>query len=84
MWIALWVLFGLAVGVIAKLLSPGRDLLGFARLALLGAAGALLGGFLGQLIGLYPSYQAAGGYFMALVGAMLTLAVYNSVSARPA
>ena len=42
-----WILFGLVVGVVGKLLTPGRDPGGFILTVLLGVAGALLGGFLG-------------------------------------
>ena len=48
-----WIVFGLIVGVIAKLLMPGRDPGGFIITALLGIAGAVLGGFVGQALGLY-------------------------------
>jgi uncharacterized membrane protein YeaQ/YmgE (transglycosylase-associated protein family) len=44
-----WIVFGLIVGVIAKLLMPGRDPGGFIITILLGIAGALLGGFVGGL-----------------------------------
>jgi uncharacterized membrane protein YeaQ/YmgE (transglycosylase-associated protein family) len=84
--ILLWILFGLVIGVIAKLLTPGRDPGGFLVTTLLGIAGALLGGFVGRLIGLYPSYQSSGGFFMSILGAVVLLAIYNATvrrSARP-
>jgi uncharacterized membrane protein YeaQ/YmgE (transglycosylase-associated protein family) len=46
-----WILFGLVVGIIGKLLTPGRDPGGFVLTILLGIAGALVGGFLGQSLG---------------------------------
>ena len=39
-----WILFGLAVGVVGKLLMPGRDPGGFILTILLGIGGALVGG----------------------------------------
>ena len=48
-----WILFGLVVGVVGQLLTPGRDPGGFILTIGLGIAGALLGGFLGQSLGLY-------------------------------
>jgi uncharacterized membrane protein YeaQ/YmgE (transglycosylase-associated protein family) len=77
MSILMWILFGLVVGIIAKLLTPGRDPSGFIVTVLLGIAGALVGGFLGRLIGLYPSNQASGGFFMSILGAVVVLAIYN-------
>jgi uncharacterized membrane protein YeaQ/YmgE (transglycosylase-associated protein family) len=82
MSILLWVLFGLVVGVVAKLLTPGRDPGGFVVTTLLGIAGALVGGFLGRAIGLYPSYQSTGGFFMSILGAVILLGVYNMVVGR--
>ena len=48
-----WIVFGLVVGIIAKLLMPGRDPGGFIVTMLLGIAGALLGGFIGRAMGFY-------------------------------
>jgi uncharacterized membrane protein YeaQ/YmgE (transglycosylase-associated protein family) len=84
MSILLWVVFGLIVGIIAKLLTPGRNPSGFLATALLGIAGAVLGGFIGRALGLYPSYQGTGGFFMSIVGAVILLDVYHAVVRRKA
>src|SRR5438045_338202 len=55
-----WIFFGLIVGVIAKLLMPGRDPGGFIITILLGIAGAMIGGFIGRALGLYAPGQPAG------------------------
>ena len=47
MGIFTWIILGLVVGIIAKMLMPGDDPGGFVVTILLGVAGALLGGFLG-------------------------------------
>ncbi len=78
----LWILFGLIVGVIAKLLTPGREPGGFVLTALLGIAGALLGGFLGRLLGIYPSYQSTGGFFSSILGAVIILGIYHAVTSH--
>jgi uncharacterized membrane protein YeaQ/YmgE (transglycosylase-associated protein family) len=80
MSIVLWILFGLVVGVIAKLLTPGRDPGGFVATTLLGIGGALVGGFIGRLVGLYPNYQSTGGFFMSILGAVVILAVYHALT----
>jgi len=80
--IVLWILFGLIVGVIAKLLTPGREPGGFVVTTLLGIGGALLGGFLGRLMGVYPSYRSTGGFFMSILGAVIILAVYHAILSR--
>lgn len=82
MSILLWILFGLVIGVVAKLLTPGREPGGFILTTLLGIAGALLGGFVGRAIGLYPSYQSTGGFFMSILGAVIILAIYNATLGR--
>lgn len=75
------ILFGLVVGVIAKLLMPGRDPGGFIITILLGIAGAVLGGYLGRLMGFYGPNEGAG-FFMALLGAILLLALYRLTIGR--
>ena len=48
-----WIVFGLIVGAIAKLLMPGRDPGGWIVTILLGIAGAVVGGWLGRAAGWY-------------------------------
>ena len=47
-----WIVFGLVIGIIAKVLMPGRDPGGFIVTTLLGIAGAMIGGFMGTGDGL--------------------------------
>ncbi len=74
-----WIVFGLIVGVIAKLLMPGRDPGGMIVTVLLGVAGALVGGFLGRAVGLYGTGDPAG-MFMSVIGAVLLLFAYRKFS----
>jgi uncharacterized membrane protein YeaQ/YmgE (transglycosylase-associated protein family) len=76
-----WILFGLIVGVIAKLLMPGRDPGGFIVTVLLGIAGALVAGFLGRMLGLYGPNDGAG-YLMSIIGAVLILFAYRKFAVR--
>ncbi|MGE3842118.1 MAG: GlsB/YeaQ/YmgE family stress response membrane protein [Vicinamibacterales bacterium] len=76
-----WIVFGLVVGVIAKLVMPGRDPGGFIVTVLLGIAGAVLGGLIGRALGLYGPNDAAG-FLMSTVGAILLLFAYRKL--RPA
>lgn len=71
-----WIVFGLVVGAVAKLLMPGRDGGGIIVTTILGIVGALIGGFLGQALGLYGPGDAAG-FLMALVGAVIVLSIYR-------
>jgi uncharacterized membrane protein YeaQ/YmgE (transglycosylase-associated protein family) len=76
-----WIIFGLIVGVIAKLLMPGRDPGGIIVTMALGIAGALLGGFIGRALGWYQANEPAG-FLMSLVGAVLLLWIYRMVVGR--
>jgi uncharacterized membrane protein YeaQ/YmgE (transglycosylase-associated protein family) len=78
-----WIIFGLIVGAIAKLLMPGRDPGGIIVTIVLGIIGALLGGFLGRAIGFYGPGEAAG-FVMSLIGAILLLLLYRLLVARRA
>ena len=71
-----WIVFGLVVGIIAKLLMPGRDPGGFIVTILLGIAGALIGGFLGRAMGFYGPGQSAG-WIVSILGAIILLALYR-------
>ena len=46
-----WILFGLFVGIVAKLVMPGKDPGGFTVTILLGIGGAFVGGYLGRSLG---------------------------------
>jgi uncharacterized membrane protein YeaQ/YmgE (transglycosylase-associated protein family) len=69
------------VGVIAKLLMPGRDPGGFIVTILLGIAGALVGGFVGRAMGFYGENESAG-WIMSILGAIVLLAVYRMMVRR--
>jgi uncharacterized membrane protein YeaQ/YmgE (transglycosylase-associated protein family) len=78
-----WILFGLVVGVVGKLLMPGRDPGGFVITILLGIAGALVGGFVGQALGLYQPGEPAG-FVMAVIGSIIVLFLYRLFVGRRA
>ena len=74
-----WILFGLIVGVVAKLLMPGRDPGGMIVTILLGIGGALVGGFIGRALGWYGEGDPVG-FIMAVIGAILVLFAYRRIS----
>jgi uncharacterized membrane protein YeaQ/YmgE (transglycosylase-associated protein family) len=76
-----WIVFGLVVGIIAKLLMPGRDPGGFIITMLLGIAGALVGGFIGRAMGFYGPNQGAG-WLISILGAIVLLALYRMTIRR--
>jgi uncharacterized membrane protein YeaQ/YmgE (transglycosylase-associated protein family) len=76
--IFMWILFGLAVGIVAKFIMPGQDPGGIVLTICLGIAGGVLGGWLGRVFGLYRPGEATG-FIMAVVGAIAILALYRVV-----
>jgi uncharacterized membrane protein YeaQ/YmgE (transglycosylase-associated protein family) len=78
-----WIVFGLIVGALAKLVMPGRDPGGIIVTMLLGIAGALLGGFLGRAMGFYGPGEAAG-WLMSFLGAVILLMLYRMLVRRRA
>ena len=76
-----WMLFGLIVGAIAKLVMPGRDPGGIIVTMAIGIVGALMGGWLGRAVGWYGPNDGAG-FFMSLLGAILLLWIYRVVAVR--
>ena len=76
-----WILFGLIVGVLAKLIMPGRDPGGVIITILLGVAGAFLGGWIGHALGWYSAGEGPG-IIMSVIGAVILLAIYRAVIGR--
>ncbi len=70
------ILIGLIIGLVARLLHPGRDGLGLIMTALLGIGGSMLATFGGQFLGIYRVGQPAG-FIGAVVGAVLILFVVS-------
>ncbi len=76
-----WIFFGLVVGIIAKLLMPGRDPGGFVVTILLGIAGALLAGWFGRAVGWYKPGEGAG-FITSIIGAVVILFIYHLIRRR--
>jgi uncharacterized membrane protein YeaQ/YmgE (transglycosylase-associated protein family) len=70
---------GLLVGVVAKLLLPGRDPGGLLVTALIGMVGGWVGGRIGRMLGWYEEGHPAG-FAMSVVGAMVLLLVYRFIA----
>ena len=66
------VIVGFIVGVIAKLIMPGKENLGFLMTALLGIVGSIVATYAGQLIGWYQAGQGAG-WIGSIFGAFVVL-----------
>lgn len=72
-----WTLLGgLAVGLAAKMLHPGKAHMGLVTTIALGAAGAFLAGLLGQSLGWYRAGEGAG-FIASLVASIVLLVIYG-------
>jgi uncharacterized membrane protein YeaQ/YmgE (transglycosylase-associated protein family) len=84
-----WMLCGLVVGLIARLLVPERLNISLLLTMVLGIVGALVGGFLYSLVQgppSEPSFSLSGnawhGWIVAILGGVLVLWVYTSLYPR--
>jgi uncharacterized membrane protein YeaQ/YmgE (transglycosylase-associated protein family) len=72
---------GLIVGVLAKLVMPGKDPGGVVITILLGVAGAFIAGMLGHSLGWYQASEGPG-IIASIIGAIALLALYRAVIGR--
>lgn len=86
MSIIAWILLGLVAGALAKMLMPGKDPGGIIVTILLGIAGALIGGFLWNVVSGNNSYGDfdIGGILIAIVGSIILLWGYRAFVERRA
>ena len=81
MHLILFLIFGLIVGALARLIVPGRERGGWIVSMLLGILGSFVGGMIGRGLGIYRDGQAAG-FIMSLLGAILVVVVYHAIAKR--
>lgn len=74
-----WIIFGLIVGIVGKFVMPGRDPGGIIVTILLGIAGAVVGGFIGRVLGWYGPNDPVG-FVMAVLGAIAVLVAYRAMA----
>jgi uncharacterized membrane protein YeaQ/YmgE (transglycosylase-associated protein family) len=76
------IIIGFVAGIVAKLITPGRnEPSGFILTTLLGIGGAFLATYLGQAIGWYRADEGAG-FIGAVVGAIIVLVIWSLISGR--
>lgn len=77
------ILIGLVIGIIAKILMPGKDPGGFIITTLLGISGAVVARYIGQAMKWYRDGEPAG-FIASVVGAIALLAIYRLFTRRHA
>jgi uncharacterized membrane protein YeaQ/YmgE (transglycosylase-associated protein family) len=85
MGIISWIVLGLLAGLIAKAIMPGAERVGLVLTTILGATGALLGGFLATALGFgdpVDEFFDFSTWLAAVVGALLILFLWNAVADR--
>jgi uncharacterized membrane protein YeaQ/YmgE (transglycosylase-associated protein family) len=75
------IIVGFIVGLLARLIKPGNDSMGFVLTTVIGIVGAFIGSYLGQAMGVYRVGEPAG-FLGAIVGAIILLALLNAVGRR--
>ena len=82
MSIILFLVFGLIVGALARLIVPGREAGGWGLSMIIGVVGSFLGGMLGRALGVYREGEMTGGFLMSLLGAVILVAGYHAIARR--
>ena len=78
----LWIiLVGFVVGVLARLIKPGKQDLGIIMTVVLGIVGALLAGWVGRMLGWYAEGEKVG-FIASLVGAIVLLFIAELVDGK--
>lgn len=78
MSIIVMIIVGFIVGLIARAIMPGTQKLGFILTTLLGIAGSVVAGFLGQALGLYGPAEPVG-WIASVIGAIIVLAILGAL-----
>jgi uncharacterized membrane protein YeaQ/YmgE (transglycosylase-associated protein family) len=73
---------GFVIGLLARLLHPGKENMGFLMTIVLGIAGSFLAGIVGQFFGWYTAGEGAG-FIASVVAAIVLLAVYGRMRQGP-
>jgi uncharacterized membrane protein YeaQ/YmgE (transglycosylase-associated protein family) len=79
----LTIVIGFIVGVIAKLIMPGKENMGMILTTLLGIAGSIAATYAGQAVGWYQAGEGAG-WIGSIIGAFLLLWIYHKFQSRGA
>jgi uncharacterized membrane protein YeaQ/YmgE (transglycosylase-associated protein family) len=75
------IVLGFVIGLIAKLLHPGKENMGLIMTILLGIAGSFLAGVIGQFLGWYKAGEGAG-FIASVIVAILLLVIYGRIKGK--
>ncbi len=72
------IVVGFVVGLVARFLMPGKQVMGFVMTTLFGCGGAVLAAYGGQALGLYKIGEPVG-FIGAVIGALILLFLYGKI-----
>ncbi|MCB1933329.1 MAG: GlsB/YeaQ/YmgE family stress response membrane protein [Candidatus Accumulibacter sp.] len=75
------IVLGFVIGVIAKLIHPGKENMGFLITVALGIAGSFGAGLVGQFLGWYRAGEGAG-FIASVIMAVIILVIYGKLRTR--
>ena len=75
------ILIGFIVGIVAKIITPGKDPAGFFITTIIGIVGSLVALFIGRALGWYAEGQAPG-FIASVIGAIILLVIYHLITRR--
>jgi uncharacterized membrane protein YeaQ/YmgE (transglycosylase-associated protein family) len=75
-----WAILGLVAGAIARMLHPSPDPMNWVWTMLLGIGGAIVGGYVGQMLGINTD-RGLTSWIAAVVGVIVLLALYHLATA---
>jgi uncharacterized membrane protein YeaQ/YmgE (transglycosylase-associated protein family) len=76
------IVLGFVIGVVAKLIHPGKENMGFIMTVLLGIGGSFFAGVIGQFLGWYQAGEGAG-FIASVIVAILLLVIYGKLHSGP-
>lgn len=77
------IIIGFLIGILAKLLHPGKENMGFIVTTLLGIGGSVVASQAGRFLGFYEPGQTAG-WIASIIGAIVLLAIYGAIKGKSA
>ena len=75
------IVLGFVIGLIAKLIHPGKENMGIIMTIVLGVAGSFLAGIIGQAIGWYRAGEGAG-FIASVIVAIILLVIYGKIKSK--
>ncbi len=75
------IVLGFVIGLIAKLIHPGKENMGIIMTIMIGIAGSLLAGIIGQFLGWYKAGEGAG-FIASVIVAIILLVIYGNIKGK--